>query len=184
MFDLYLFSVSTRQTPGGVQFGRYSNEPYAFTIPVPPEAKTPTTEFRLFQIENSGTIFDQYAIQEIRYDFEQTYVVETDVNYIRIDDDNYVIEGIAWTRVDGTWYRVTETGFRYYDDGSTREISGSELSRPVTQFEYEQTENEKKREIYILKPGFVQTLVEDFRKAALYKKSSDYVSNRLKSTGI
>ena len=184
LFDLYLFSVSTRETPGGVQYGRYSNEPYAFTIPVPEEARTPTTEFRLFQEENSGVIYDQFAIQEVRYDFEQTYTVETDVNYIRIDDDNYVIEGVAWTRVDGTWYRVTETGFRYYDGGSTLEISGSELSRPVTQFEYEQTENEKKREIYILKPGFVQTLVEDFRKAALYKKSSDYVSNRLKSTGI
>ena len=182
--DLYLFSVSTRQTPGGVQYGRYSNEPYAFTIPVPEEARTPTTQFRLFQEENSGQIFDQYAIQEVRYDFQQTYTVETDVNYIKIDDDNYVIEGVAWTRVDSTWYRVTEIGYRYYDGGSTIEIPGSELSRPVTQFEYEQTENEKKREIYILKPGYVDILVDDFRKAALYKKSSDYVSNRLKGTGI
>lgn len=182
--DLYLFSVSTRQTPSGVQYGRYSNEPYAFTIPVPEEAKTSTTEFRLFQPENSGTIFDQYAIQEVRYDFEQTYVVPTETDYIKIDDDNYVIEGVAWTRVNGVWYRVTQIGYRYNDNGSTIEISGSDLSRPVTEFEYEQTENEKKREIYILKPQYVKVLVEDFRKAALYKKSSDYVSNKLKSTGV
>ena len=181
--DLYLFSVSTRQTPGGVQYGRYSNEPYAFTVTVPPEAKTETTEFRLYQTNNSGVIYDQYAIQEVRYDFRQTYSVETDIDYIRIDDDNYVIEGVAWTKVDDVWYKVTETGFRYHDGGSTIEIAGNELSRPVTQFEYEQTENEKKREIYILKPAFVDTLIDDFRKAALYKKSSDYVSNRLKSTG-
>jgi|TARA_B100000035_G_scaffold72646_1_gene60012 hypothetical protein len=183
LFDLYLFAVSTRQTPTGVQYGRYSEEPYAFTVQVPEAAKTETTEFRLFQINNSGVIFDQYAIQEVRYDFEQTYSVDTDINYIRIDDDNYIIEGVAWTKVDDVWYRVTETGFRYHDGGSTIEIAGNELSRPVTQFEYEQTENEKKREIYILKPDYVDTLVEDFRKAALYKKSSDYVSNRLKSTG-
>ena len=105
----------------------------------------------MFQINNSGVIFDQYAIQEVRYDFEQTYSVDTDINYIRIDDDNYIIEGVAWTKVDDVWYRVTETGFRYHDGGSTIEIAGNELSRPVTQFEYEQTENEKKREIYILK---------------------------------
>ena len=181
--DLYLFSVSTRETPGGVQYGRYSNEPYAFTVTVPPAAKTETTEFRLHQTNNSGVIYDQYAIQEVRYDFRQTYSVETDIDYIRIDEDNYVIEGVAWTKVDDVWYKVTETGFRYHDGGSTIEIAGNELSRPVTQFEYEQTENEKKREIYILKPDYVDTLVEDFRKAALYKKSSDYVSNRLKSTG-
>ena len=184
LFDLYLFSVSTRQTPGGVQFGRYSNEPYAFTVPVPEAARTPTTEFRLFQEENSGVIFDQFAIQEVRYDFEQTYTVETDIDYIKIDDDNYVIEGVAWTRVDSTWYKVTETGFRYNDSGSIKEVSGNELARPVTHFEYESYENEKKREIYILKPQYLRRLVDDFRKASLYKKSSDYVSNRLKQTGV
>lgn len=182
--DLFLFAVSTRQAPGGEQYGRYSNVPYQFFVPLPEESKTTTTSFRLFQPENSGEIFDQYAIQEIDYSYSQEITVETDLDYTQIDDDNYVINGVAWTRVNGVWYRVTEIGFRYQDGGSILEISGNELSRPVTEFEYEQTENEKKREIYILKPTFLETLVDDFRKAALYKKSSDYVSNRLKSTGV
>jgi len=184
LVDLYLFSINTKDTPSGVQFGRYSTEPYAFVIQVPPGAKTPTTEFRLFQPSNTGEAMDQYAIQEIKYDFEQTYTVETDINYTEIDADNFVIEGQRWTRVDGTWYRVVQNGIRYNDSGLTKVTSGDKLSRPVTEAEHESYENEKKREIYILKPVYVESLVDDFRKASLYKKSSDYVSNRLKQTGI
>tara|TARA_Y100000385_G_C13078734_1_gene632769 strand:- start:128 stop:1846 length:1719 start_codon:yes stop_codon:yes gene_type:complete len=182
--DVYISTLSTKQTPSGVQFGRYSTEPYAFVIQVPPGAKTPSTEFRLFQPSNTGEAMDQYAIQEIKYDFEQTYTVETDINYTEIDADNFVIEGQRWTRVSGAWYRVVQNGIRYHDSGVTKVTSGDKLSRPVTESEYESYENEKKREIYILKPIYVDILVEDFRKAALYKKSSDYVSNKLKQTGV
>jgi len=182
--DVYINSLSTQQTPSGVQFGRYSTEPYAFVIQVPSGAKTTTTEFRLFQPSNTGATMDQYAIQEINYDFEQTYTVETDINYTQIDADNFVIEGQRWTRSSGAWYRVVQNGIRYNDNGVTKVTSGDKLSRPITESEYESYENEKKREIYILKPLYVDTLVEDFRKAALYKKSSDYVSNKLKQTGV
>ena len=182
--DLYLFTASTRETPSGVQFGRYSNVPYQFIIQVPPEAKTEQTRFRLFQPSSSDVIFDQYAIQEIEYNFSLTYDVPTEFDYVEIDADNFVIDGVRWTRVDGTWYRVSKTGFRYHDNGETKVADGSDLSRPVTVFEYESYENEKKREIYILKPQYLRRLVDDFRKASLYKKSSDYVSNRLKQTGV
>ena len=182
--NLLLFNVSLWDEPSGVQYGRYSNVPYQFFVPIPEESRTATTSFRLFQPDNSGAIYDQYAIQEVEYTYSQDITVGPELDFIQIDEDNYVIEGVAWTRVNGVWYKVTEVGYRYYDNGSIVEIPGNDLSRPVTQFEYEQTENEKKREIYILKPSYIGALVDDFRKAALYKKSSDYVSNRLKSTGV
>ena len=182
--DLLLYNVSLYQAPDGTQYARYSTVPYEFPIDIPPEAKTSTTQFRLFQPSNTGDTMDQYAIQEIEYQYETTYIVESPFDFVQIDNDNYVIDGVRWTRINSAWYKVTQIGYRYHDNGTTNEISGSELSRPVTEFEYEQTENEKKREIYILKPNYVTLLVEDFRKASLYKKSSDYVSNRLKKTGI
>lgn len=182
--DLFLFSVSTKQTPSGTQFGQYSDVPYEFIIPIPEAAKTETTRFRLFQPENSGEIFDQYAVQELQYQFSQTYTVGTSIDYVEIDPDNFVVDGVRWTRQNGTWYRVTKNGFRYNNNGVTETATGSDLARPVTIFEYESNENEKKREIYILKPQYLRRLVDDFRKASLYKKSSDYVSNRLKQTGV
>jgi hypothetical protein len=182
--DLLLFNVSVFEAPDGTQYNRYSNVPFEFSLDIPTEAKTSSTQFRLYQESNSGEVYDQFAIQQIEYRYSITYVVETPLDYIQIDNDNYVIDGVRWTRINSAWYKVTQIGYRYHDNGTTNEISGSELSRPVTEFEYEQTENEKKREIYILKPNYVTLLVDDFRKAALYKKSSDYVSNRLKKTGI
>ena len=55
LFDLYLFSVSTRETPEVYSLVDIQTN-HMLTIPVPPEARTATTEFRLFQEENSGVI--------------------------------------------------------------------------------------------------------------------------------
>ena len=40
-------------------------------------------------------------------------------------------------------------------------------------------ENEKKREIYLLRPTYFQSFVDDFRE----KKDANYISQRLKKTG-
>lgn len=182
--DVNLFNVDTGSTPDGTQYSRYGTVPFRYSLDLPAGARSPNTELRLYQPDNTGTAFDQYGIQSVETFTTRVLVIDTEINYTRIDDDNYVIDGVQWTRDNGTWYRVTEIGYRYYDNGLTKEISGSELSRPVTEFEYESNENEKKREIYILKPLYLDRLVEDFRKASLYKKSSDFVSNRLKKTGV
>jgi hypothetical protein len=49
--------------------------------------------------------------------------------------------------------------------------------------EHYTAENEKKREIYLLKPRYLQSFVDDFRKQNLYKKSGNYVNQQLKKTG-
>ena len=181
---LQLFSIDKASDRNGYQYGRFDTEPFTFSVDIPPEARTSATEFRLYQPNNTGLQMDQYAIQTIRLTFTDTTIVPPDFEFTQIDNDNYVIDGVTWTRNNGTWYRVTQTGYRYYDNGVVNETFGSELSKPVTEFEYESNENEKKREIYILKPAYLSRLVDDFRKAALYKKSSDFVSNRLKKTGV
>ena len=73
--------------------------------------------------------------------------------------------------------------FKYWNGSQVVQISGENASRPVTIFEYEQEQNEKKREIYILKPKYLQAFVEDFRKTNLYKESTDFVTNQLKKSG-
>ena len=61
--------------------------------------------------------------------------------------------------------------------------NGSEICGPVTVAEYYTKENEKKREIYLLKPAYFQSFVDDFRKKNLYKKDDNYINQRLKKTG-
>jgi hypothetical protein len=83
--------------------------------------------------------------------------------------------------VDETFY---SSPFKYWNGSSVEQISGSNASRPVTIFEYEEQQNEKKREIYLLKPVYLDAFLSDFRKTNLYGKSSDFVNNRLKRTGV
>jgi len=52
----------------------------------------------------------------------------------------------------------------------------------VSNYEYEVRKNEDKRGIYLLKPGYLQQYVNDFKDIMYYQKSSQYVNNRLIKT--
>jgi len=52
----------------------------------------------------------------------------------------------------------------------------------VSNYDYEVRKNEKKRSIYVLKPGYLQQYVNDFKDIMYYQKSSQYVNNRLIKT--
>lgn len=95
------------------------------------------------------------------------------------DDGNPIIKSDLI--VDETFYNGT---YRYWDTNQTKSIAGSAISTPVTIFEYEQEQNEKKREIFVLKPSYLEPFLDDFRKTNLYQKSKDYISSNLKKTGV
>ena len=82
--------------------------------------------------------------------------------------------------VDETFYTTTH---KLNIDGAITTKNGNEICRPVTVAEWFDTENEKKREIFLLKPEYLQPFIDDFRKQNLYKKSGNYVNQRLKKTG-
>lgn len=86
----------------------------------------------------------------------------------------------AGLHVDQTFYNASH---KLNVNGQIVTKNGTELCRPVTIMEHYTTENDKKRSIYILKPIYLQSFVDDFRKQNLYKKSGNFVSQRLKQTG-
>ena len=56
------------------------------------------------------------------------------------------------------------------------------IARAVTNLEYEYAKNEEKREINVLKNGYVQTFINDLRDIVKYDKSSKYISSSLVAT--
>ncbi len=74
--------------------------------------------------------------------------------------------------------------FKYWNGSQVSQILGNQVSYPVTVFDYESNENEKKREIYLLKPEYLEAFITDFKNTNLYSKSSDYIENNLKKTGV
>mgnify|MGYP001180308877 CR=1 len=80
----------------------------------------------------------------------------------------------------------------YYDRGimytndSTQLGAGVEVltnvTRAISNSDYEVMKNEEKSSIYLLKPGYIQQLLNDMRTDMLYGKSSEYVTDKLART--
>jgi hypothetical protein len=49
----------------------------------------------------------------------------------------------------------------------------------ISNYEYEVRKNNKKRDIYVLKPAYLQQVINDTRKAMIYDRSSQYVNDKL-----
>ena len=86
----------------------------------------------------------------------------------------------AGLHVDETFYNGTH---KVNIDGTVTTKNGNEIASPVTVAEYYQAENEKKRQIYLLKPRYLDSFVADFKRNNLYKKDDNFISQRLKKTG-
>jgi len=118
------------------------------------------------------TNYELYKVLESEY--EDPYGT---IHHYETDEIGQFAAGL---RVDEQFYNSTH---KINIDGTVVTKNGNEICRPVTIAEWFTDENEKKREIYLLKPAYIQSFVDDFRKQNLYKKSGNYINQRLKATG-
>ena len=83
--------------------------------------------------------------------------------------------------VDNNFHTST---FTYWDGTEYINVNPGSASKAVTNYDYETGENEKKRELYILKRGFLTRFVDEFKSNSLYSDSGSFISKRLKQTRI
>ena len=124
----------------------------------------------------------QYDWPMTNYEISKVLESEYDDAYSEIDYYETIKIGqyAAGLRVDEAFYNGQH---KVNIDGTMSLKNGNEICNPITVAENFYRENEKKREIYLLKPTFFQSFVDDFRKKNLYKKDANYISQRLKKTG-
>jgi len=67
----------------------------------------------------------------------------------------------------------------YSDDGSKVSLSGDDVRRGVTNWEYETRKNNEKSSIYLLKRGYLQQFLNDMREIMTYGLSSQYINESL-----
>ena len=124
----------------------------------------------------------QYDWPMSNYDLGKVLEKEYDDPYTEIHhyETIKIAQYPAGMRVDKAFY---DKQHKLNIDGNIVLKNGSEICGPVKVAEHFYRENEKKREIYLLKPAFFQSFVDDFRRKNLYKKDANYISQRLKKTG-
>lgn len=90
-----------------------------------------------------------------------------------------------WKWFGTEWKEQVTDEFKYLnpETNSLVKVPGNVMSKPITNYEHEVELNEKKRQIVILKPQYLSTLIQDLRNMMKYNPDiKDYISDNLKST--
>ena len=68
----------------------------------------------------------------------------------------------------------------YFDDGLNQQVTKTDVASPITNYMYEQKLNDAKRNIFVLKPLYLNIVFDDLEEIMEYKKgSTQYVSETL-----
>ena len=100
-----------------------------------------------------------------------------------IVDANFKIDGTIHKYPSSTKYTLrSQSGYVQLDDKDEFTVATDNIARAVTNLEYEFDKNEKKREINVLKPAYLNIFINDLRDILRYEKSSEFVNSNLAIT--
>ena len=100
-----------------------------------------------------------------------------------IVDEEFKIYGSRSKYPSDTRYTLrAQTGYRQLDDKDEYTVKVDNIAHAVSNLEYETEENNKRREIDVLKTGYLQTFLNDLRDIMRYDQSSNYISPNLAAT--
>ena len=116
----------------------------------------------------------------------ETFEIRDDKNRLilppnLIVDDKFKIDGTS-SKFNTKYTLISQAGNTQLDDKDEFTVKTDNIARAVTNLEYEHTENEKKREIDVLRVSYLQTFINDLRDVVRYDKSSSYITSSLAAT--
>lgn len=92
------------------------------------------------------------------------------------------VEEVHLTLLENSMATANSYYYEFYDEGLgyTVHTPKSTFVSAITNYQYEMEKEEKKRNIYLLKPSYIGILLDDINNIMRYKKSSQYESRTLK----
>jgi len=116
----------------------------------------------------------------------ETYVLEKYLDIINTEETHHY-ESIEVKDPEGTVIFPEglevdeEQSVTYFDRGSESYVTITEMVTEVTNYQYEERLNDKKREIFVLKSKYLNIILDDLEEMMEYKKgSTQFVSETLK----
>ena len=100
-----------------------------------------------------------------------------------IVDKDFKIDGTNHKYPSSTRYTLrSDSGYRQLDDKDEFTVLTDGIAAAVTNLQHEYMQNERKREIDVLKPSYLQIFINDMRDILKYDKSSGYIAPDLAKT--
>ena len=119
----------------------------------------------------------QYDFQRYldnKYDPEQlTQIHHYETKDVRDEQNILILEGGLTVDANFT--------FKYSQDGNNFSLSGSNILNSFTNFDFETKKNDKKRDIFVIRPKYIDILLEDLREVMTYQNSSQFLDRRTKT---
>ena len=165
----------------------------------------PQLDYVVVIVAGITNIHQQWPIQDFQmYDFALAkYGSETEMNKTH-HYETYEIKDSQGRQIlppnlivdkdftmDGSSLRFGNNRFIVYNQSGAEQLSDKakytiidNIARPVTNFKFEIDQNDKNREIDVLKPSYLQTFINDLRDVVRYSKHSSYISRNLATTEL
>ena len=129
-----------------------------------------TNEWPLGQNE-----FNRYLLDKYDNDYDKIYNGVHHYETIEVKDSNDIVivpKGLNVSEDFSTTY------YDYFIGGLT---TANNITRPITNFQYEEKIEDDKRNIFLLKPLYISLVIDDLSEMMKYKKgSTEYISKSLK----
>ena len=150
----------------------------------------PSLDWVIALTNNITNIYEDWPMDDIVLQewAEDKYgsTVYSDLAYYEISADVKNSVGLAvlkkGQKVDSKFYNES---FSYHNGDAANTVitvNGSSVASPVTLWEEVSRQNEEKRKIWVIKPTFIDPLIQSLKKQSKYGKCSAYLSKKLKTT--
>jgi len=163
------YSIEGDDRPDNVANKVYSNSDLDWVILLANNVTHIPTEWPMAQNDFDRFLLDKYDNYDTLYNGVHHH--ET----IEVKDSNEVIIVREGLEVSSDF---TQTYYDYYD---AKMITASNITRPVTNYQYEEKLENKKREIFVLKQEYLTVILDDIEDLMPYEKgSTEYLNGNLK----
>ena len=166
------YSVQEGERLDTIAYNVYGNQSYDWVIALTNNLVNP-----LFGLPNNDDTVRKLA--EKTYGLDGAYSGIHHYETLEYKTPNGVVLLEAGIIVDKNYYDTPHT---FNHDVGAVTLPGNQLSKAVTNIEYEYQKNEGKREIYLLRAEYLESFVKDFVEGNRYKESSNYINSRLKES--
>jgi len=145
----------------------------------------PTFDWVVFLANNIVNVYDEWPLSQQSFDnfLTEKYGTNDKINQVRFYESKEVLTSNGITILEKGLIVPSNYSVTFFDAALGREVIKTNITTAVTNYEFESRINDAKTNIFVIKPDFLQLVVDDVVRVIEYKKgSTQFVSRTLKKT--
>lgn len=147
--------------------------------------KDPSFDWVVLLANNIVNVYDEWPLSQQSFEnfLVEKYGTNDKINEVHHYESQEVLTSNGITILKEGLIVPSNYSVTFFDAGLGREVFKTNITDAVTNYQFEERINDAKSNIFIIKPDFLQLVVDDVVRAIEYKEgSTQFVSRTLKKT--